>query len=243
MFTLRRFGGVLMVAGVLASGAALATGEGGGHPPAGHDAAAAHEGGGHGGGEHAAGEHHADYTGDADHDGTANWLDGDSPDFMVAKLAFHAGNLAILLGALIVFAGPGIQDSFRARALLVRQDLDEAAKLKADAAAHHEAVAQRLAALSQEIADLQSRARAEAEAEERKIGERAAEAAARVAETAQRQIRDEASRARNEIRREAVELAVQLAENILKSQVGAADQRRLAVEFLETVQREGVSHG
>jgi F-type H+-transporting ATPase subunit b len=241
MFTMRRIGAAFMVVGLLGvSASTYASGEGAGHgapKAAGHGAADGGEAG------HADGAHHACYDCDDDKDGTANWLDGDSPDYMAAKLGFHGANLAILIGALVFFAGPGIRDAVRAHALTVRRELDEAAKLKAEAAAHHEAVARRLAALSDEVKDLQARAGGEAQAEEQRILQRAQDSAARVADNAQRQIRDEAARARAELRREAVEIAVQLAETILKNQVGPQDQRQLAREFLETIQREGVAHG
>lgn len=228
----------VVLAGALVTGVAWANGGEGGHG----EAAAEHGGeGGHGG------AHHVCYTCDDDGDHTPNWLDADSEGYALIKLGYHALNLALFAGLLVWLAGPTVRDALRARALEVRRDLDDAARLKADAAARHEAVSKRLAAIEEEIRDIQGRARSEAEAEERRIAERAREAAVRIADGAQRQIRDEAARAKFELRREAVELAVQLAEGVLKSQVGAVDQKRLAQEFLEAVARQGgegmSSHG
>lgn len=236
MTNLRLMGLMCIFAGALSVSPAIAAGEGGHGDP--HAAAAADHGGEHGAGA----EHHANYSADDDHDGTANWLDSDSGDYMVPKLGFHAVNLALLLAFLVVYAGPGIRDGVRANALLVSRSLNEAAKLKADAAAHHETVSKRLGELSAEISAIESRAKAEAEAEEKRIRQRADEAAVRIADSAQRQIRDEATRARQAIRKESVELALQLAESILRGQVGADDQRRLAQEFVDTISSEGVSH-
>lgn len=225
-----------------AVGAAQASGDGaGGHgDPHGQPVAGGHAPAG----EHG-GEHHVSYASDDDHDGTANWLDADSEAYSLSKVGFHALNFALFAGLLIWLAGPTVRDALRARSLAVRKELDEAARVKADAAERHEAVSKRLAAIEGEINEIRGRAKAEAEAEERRIEERAKEAAARIADGAQRQIRDEAARARFELRREAVELAVQLAESVLKTQVSAVDQKRLAQEFLETVAQQGggVSHG
>jgi F-type H+-transporting ATPase subunit b len=228
----------------VAGGAAHASGGGSGHGDP-HGAPAAHGAAG----EHGAagGEHHLCYTCDDDGDHTANWLDNDSDAYVLVKLGFHAVNFALFAGLLIWLAGPTVRDALRARSLEVRKELDEAARLKTEAAARHEAVSKRLASIEDEIRDIRGRARSEAEAEERRIHERAREAAVRIAEGAQRQIRDETARAKFELRREAVELAVQLAESVLKTQVSAVDQKRLAIEFLETVASQGgegvSSHG
>jgi F-type H+-transporting ATPase subunit b len=218
-----------------ASSAALASPPPGGENPA-HGAAA---------GEHGAdaaahgGEHHACFTCDDDHDGQANWLDGDSADYAASKLGFHAANLALFAGILFWFGLPAIRSGLQSRALVINKDLAEAARLKAEAEARHAEIAARLSSLEAEIGRIQDAASAAGQAEEQRLGERAREAAARVAETAERQIRDEAARARAEIRREAVERAVELAQVILRGQVQAADQRRLAQEFLDAVQASG----
>jgi F-type H+-transporting ATPase subunit b len=204
--------------------------------PAAHGAAAgAHEGGGaaHGG------EHHACFTCDDDHDGQANWLDADSADYAASKLGFHGANLALFAGILFWFGLPAIRSGLQSRALVINKDLAEAARLKAEAEARHAEIAARLATLEAEIGRIHDVASSAGQAEEQRLGERAREAAARVAETAERQIRDEAARARAEIRREAVERAVELAQVILRGQVQAADQRRLAQEFLDAVQASG----
>jgi F-type H+-transporting ATPase subunit b len=210
---------------------------------------AAGGGGGHGGehaeeGEHGGGhaEHHPSYSGDADHDGTANWMDSDAEDYVLDGLIFHLVNFLIYAGILYFAAGSMLRDGARARALGIKRDISEATELRDAAQARNEEVSNRLAALESEIATLHERARTEAEAEEKRIDQRARDAATRIAETAQRQIRDEAVRAKNEIRREAVELAVKLAEDILSKQVQPADQRRLAQQFLDTLQSDGDHH-
>ena len=47
------------------------------------------------------------------------------------------------------------------------------------------------------------------------------------------------ARARADLRRDAVELAVELAENALKENISQADQERLAREFLTAIEAEG----
>lgn len=201
--------------------------------------------GGGGGGDHAEEghhEHHPSYSGDADHDGVANWRDSDAEDYVLPSILFHAFNLFIFGGIVWFAAGSSIGDGIRSRALGIKRDITEATELREAAQSRHDEVASRLASLEAEISKMHEQAGKDAASEEARIKQRAEETAKRVAETAQRQIRDEATRAKNEIRREAVELAVKLAEDILKSQVQPGDQRELARQFLDTLQSDGDSH-
>lgn len=241
--TVTTFLGALALSATLAVGSvALASGDGGHGEPA-HASAGGQEGGGHAteeGGH--GGEHHPSYSGDADHDGTANWLDSDSDDYVANALAFHAFNFLIYAGIIWFGAGAMLRDGARARAIGIKADINEASELRADAKKRHDAVIERLAALEGEIASMHAQAEAEARAEEAAIRERAEATARRIAETTERQIRDEAVRARGELRREAVELAVKLAEGILLKEVQPTDQRRLAQQFLDSIQQDGGSH-
>ncbi|MCB9680031.1 MAG: hypothetical protein H6733_01040 [Alphaproteobacteria bacterium] len=195
--------------------------------------AAAHEGG-HGGDAH----HAPTFRGDDDGDGTPNWRDSDAGEgvYVLGPIAFHLLNLLLLIGLALWGAAPIVRDMLRSRAHGIRTSIDAAAKLHADAQAHHDAIASRLAALDTEIADLLARARTDADEVAGRIEARATAAAASIAETATRQIADEARRATQAIRAEAVELAVELAEGILRKQLQAGDQRRLAEQFLSSVQ-------
>lgn len=188
------------------------------------------------GGDHGGGHGGLAFTGDDDGDGTANWMDPDAGEHFVADdIGFHALNFLLLVG-LLVWAGRGpLRDMLHQRALALRTGIDEAQALRAEAVARHEALTARLAALEAEVGEIHARATRDAEAEAARIVERAEAGAARLKETVSRQIRDEAARARQALRAEAVEIAVELAEGILRDQVSADDQQRLAAAFLDTV--------
>lgn len=207
-----------------------------------HAAEAAHaEGGTHAeGGEHAEGAAHGlAFTGDANGNGVPDWRDSASEHNTLVSLGFHLFNLLVYGGIALLFIRPAIRDGLRARAAGIKANIVEAAKLRDEATANHDAVTKRLEALSKEIADMSARAEVDAQNEQARILERAKDATKRVAETAQRQIADEGARARRAVRDEAVLLAVQLAEGILASQVQTGDQKRLADEFLTTLKSEG----
>lgn len=187
------------------------------------------------GGDHAA---EAAYSGDADHDGVPNWRDPGDDHFVIPNLAQHLFNLILLLAVMGYFAKRPITDGMRNRAANVRKQLEEAAKLRDDARAEHERLDQRLAHFAEEVEKMKANAAAEAAAEEARLMERADEAARRIAETAQANIREETLRARLALRKEAVELAVTLAEQTLTGKVSADDQRRLARQFLDSLNED-----
>jgi F-type H+-transporting ATPase subunit b len=183
------------------------------------------------------------YTADDDHDGTANWIDSDSELYVIKPIAFHVLNLAIL-GAILGFVlrGP-IGDALRNRASGIRKELSEAASARDEAKRRADALAARLAKFEDEVTAMRDQAKAEAAAEEARLVKRAHEEAARIAEASQKSIRDELVRAQVALRKDAVDLAVQLAESTLREQVQPDDQKRLAEAFLASLNQEGSSNG
>jgi F-type H+-transporting ATPase subunit b len=198
------------------------------------EAAAPHEaaeGGGH--------EAHVTVTGDDDHDGTANWLDSDSEAYSVIRLGSQAISLMIVLGVLFVYARPAIADYVKDRALIGRKLLTDSANARREAQERATGLDSRLSKIEAEIAKIRADAEVEAAGEEARLVERAKEESARIGNVAERKIRDEVHRARIALRTEAVDLAVQLAESNLRGAIGAADQQRLAREFLESLKKDG----
>lgn len=207
--------------------------------------------GGDHGGDH--GGHHAiEPLADDDGDGTINWLDADhdagaETSFgampAAAMWGFHLLNLLILVGALGWFGRKPIAAFLRDRELGIRKELEDAAGVEADARSRYEELEQRLAGFEDEVAKMRADARHMAEVERQDAEKRAHEAAGRIADAAERAIRDETARATRTLRAEAVEIAVQLAEDTLRKEVRSNDRERLARAFLDTLQADGGTHG
>ncbi|MGC6514879.1 MAG: hypothetical protein ACON4N_10325, partial [Myxococcota bacterium] len=185
------------------------------------------------------GHHGPAFTGDNDGDGTANWMDPDDEHYVVTAIGWHVLNFLIYLGVIYWAARQPIADALRTRALGIKQDLAEASRLKEEADAQFATLEERLANFESEVSGMMAKAGADAKAEHDAIVARGESEAARIATSAQQQIRDEAARARQAIRAEAVDAAVKLAEGILTSSINPTDQRKLAVEFLSSVQEDG----
>jgi F-type H+-transporting ATPase subunit b len=196
----------------------------------------AHGGDAHGGDAHGGGHGSHYYTADDDGDGTANWMDGDSELFVLKDLGFHGFNLLCLIGIMWWLGRKPLGDAARERALGIRKELTDSARARDEAYQRHQELVARLDKIQGEVQSMEADAEVESAKEEAKLVERAHAEAKRIGETAERNIRDEASRARNALRRDAIELATKLAEGILTQNVNAADQQALARDFLTSLQ-------
>ncbi len=210
---------------------------------------AQHEEGGHATEE---GGHHVDYLGDDDGDHVPNWRDrtnDQDPEqaneaYVVKDILLHAFNLFLLLALLFWLMRKPVKIALKNRADSIRRELTEAARLRDEAEKRHQELSARLDHFEDEVQAIRDEAKQDAQEEEAKLIERAHQEAKRIAETTERNIRDEVSRARLALQREAVELAVELAQKTLASELKDDDQKRLAREFLSTIKNNGVgNHG
>lgn len=152
-----------------------------------------------------------------------------------SKIGFHAFNLLILIVLIVWLAGGKIKDALASRSTGIRVELESAAQAKAEAKERFEALQARLDSLDSQIKDMRTEAEAAAELERTAIEARAQRDATMLRENAQRSIRDEVTRARAELRREAVGLAVELAGQQLRSQITTERQAGLTNQFLASV--------
>jgi F-type H+-transporting ATPase subunit b len=155
------------------------------------------------------------------------------------KMTFHALNLAILLGIIGWFARKPIKDAIADRSLAIKKDMDEINALRKQANDRYAEIETRLQGYDRKLAEMKGDAEKEAAAEAREIAARAERDAQVIQQAAERTIRDETLRARHALRKDAVELAVKIAEEQLRLQITEADQRRLATDFLRTVEGNG----
>lgn len=188
------------------------------------------------------------YTADADCDGTPNWRDSvvdcdDGPrpattaDYYVAKdIFFHAFNILVLVGVIVYFVRRPLSDFLAARALKIRTEIRESQEERDQAIQRREEVEARLGSLEQEVANIATEAEDAAKRHQESLLQRAQQEAEHIAQMAERNIRDEVDRAKDNLRKEAIELAVDLAKNTLTESVSSDDQRRLARDILDALE-------
>ncbi len=152
-------------------------------------------------------------------------------------LLFSAFNFALLIGVLVYFARKPIVAFFADRRRRIQEELATAAALRTEAEAHYAKWQRRLMDLESELAGIRETARERAAAEREQILADSAARAERIRRDALATVDQELQRARAQLRREAADIALELASGILRQQVGGADQDRLIDEFVATIER------
>jgi F-type H+-transporting ATPase subunit b len=173
------------------------------------------------------------------------WLVAAAAPAFAASDAGHGGgmfwqvvNVLLLLAVLIYFARKPVLTYLAERRDTIAKNLESSAQLLADAERRQADWNQKAANLDQEVAAIRDATRRAAEAERDRILADANASAERIRRAASAVIDRELQQARVKLRREAADLAVELAGKALREQVNDADRTRLLDEFIAHVERE-----
>jgi F-type H+-transporting ATPase subunit b len=151
---------------------------------------------------------------------------------VIAKLI----NFAILAGVLVYFLRLPVADYLQRRGRHIREDLVNAAQMRATAESELAEIDRRMQALPRELEELRERGRREAAAEEARIRELAENERQRLIEQTRREIDLQVRVARRDLTRHAAELAVAVAADRIRRQITPDDQVRLIDRYTSQVQ-------
>lgn len=154
------------------------------------------------------------------------------------KIGVHAANFLLFVGLVVFMVRRPLKDFLANRRLAVARELDESARLKDEAQDAHADVERRVANMDAQLAEMMEAARKECEVEGQRARQRAEEAAAGIAAAAERTIAEEIDKARHDLRQETVELAVEMAREVLTRSVNDADHQRIASSYLDRMAEE-----
>jgi F-type H+-transporting ATPase subunit b len=152
-------------------------------------------------------------------------------------LLLPAINFVILLGALIYFTRKPIQSFFAERRRGIHDELERSAELQRQAEERYAKWQRRLVDLERELDGIRRTSRERAESERENILADARASAARIERTARAAVDRELQRAKEELREQASDLAVELAAGLLRDRVTDADRARLMDEFIARVEQ------
>jgi F0F1-type ATP synthase membrane subunit b/b' len=145
-------------------------------------------------------------------------------------------NLAIFVGIGIYLAKKyKLSDSFKAKRDAIRADLIRAEEEKKAALERLTAIEARLANLESEKETILTRAKDESEAERRRLSEQTSGEIKRLREQAAAEIARLANQTRAELRRFSAEESIRLAEQKLRSEIGASDDARLVKASIQEI--------
>lgn len=150
----------------------------------------------------------------------------------VPLVVWQAVNLVVFLGLLVHFLRKPLARFFAGRRQEIEAALRRAEEDRARAEETVRVLSERLGKLEEELSQIQSRARTEAEAEHATLLSEARRDAERLVERSRAEAESRLRTARNELTVWAGDLAVKLAHEILERNVTPEDQRRLVEEGL-----------
>ena len=166
----------------------------------------------------------------------------DAPGF--ATIATSLISILIFLGLLAVlgkFAWGPIVKSLEDRENRIRGDIEAAERERAKAEKSRADYERRMADAETRVRDLLAQAQADGQQLATRIRMQAQEEAEEIKERATREIEQSRREAVESVRSEAANLAVLVAEKILRREVTAQDQKRLVDASLDEMQRAGVN--
>ena len=155
---------------------------------------------------------------------------GDGPDW--TAYGFHILNLFILLFVIKMAAGKMIKASVANRAKRIQTHLEESNEMRKSAQDRFDQLEARLSHMESEVQGMRDEAATSAEREADLIRKQADADVKRIQEAAEQTIQNETDKARRALRKDAVDLALKLAEEKLKSSVGGKEQEALAQDFI-----------
>ena len=146
-------------------------------------------------------------------------------------------NFGLLLFILIKLLYKPLLAKMEERTQAIRKALDEAQATRAEAQQEREEHAARLQAAHAEAQAIRATALKEAGEEQRKLVEGARAEAARLVESARSELAQDVRRARQELRQEVSDLAITVAERLIRKSLRDEDHRRIVQDAIVRVDK------
>ncbi len=151
-------------------------------------------------------------------------------DFLYRVLSF-----SVAMAILVYYLAKPMKKGLAGRREEIEKALAEAKQAKEDAEAKFAEYDRKLAQATEEIAGISDAIRREGELEKQKIIANAQEMAIKIEQDAEKTAELEIAKARTELQREAVQLAVGVAEELLEKNFTKEDDTRLIDEYMQKV--------
>ncbi|MGH7414764.1 MAG: F0F1 ATP synthase subunit B [Candidatus Rokuibacteriota bacterium] len=153
------------------------------------------------------------------------------------SLVIQAINFLLLLVILVKLLYKPLLAKMEERTQAIRQSLDEAQAVRAEAQREREEHAAKLQAANAEAQAIRATALREAAEEQRRLVEAARGEAGRLVESARNEMAQEVRRARQELRQEVADLAITAAERLIRKSLRDEDHRRIVQDAIGRVDK------
>lgn len=152
----------------------------------------------------------------------------------LVNLGWRIFDFVVLIGLFYWLVRDKIKEFFAGRRADIKTSLEEAASAKEEAEKKFKEYSAKLDKAGEEIKDISEMIKAQGLAEKEKIIESARITAEKMKEDAQARSEQELKKARSQLRAEAVELSVQMAEEILKKNIKKGDHENIVKDYLKS---------
>jgi F-type H+-transporting ATPase subunit b len=157
-----------------------------------------------------------------------NWTD----------VGYQAVNLTILLLVLVYYLKQPVKDFLIERRGIIGNEIDDAQKAIAEAKKIHAEYEEKLKHLDAEIKSLKGSIQEQGEIERKKILKQAEIASEKIIEEARESIELESARARRAIQSQAITLAIDIAEDLIKQHLSSSDKDKIIENFVKSMDEE-----
>lgn len=161
---------------------------------------------------------------------------GEEHGFPGKALIFAGINFLIFILILGYFLRKPMKEFFRSRAAVIGKDINESQKLKEEAERKYAEYEQRMKGIEAEMQHLITELKSDGQLERDRLLSTAEEQAEALKNTSERIMAQELRRAKEELKQEAVQLAADMAEDLLKKNITAEDQQRIVKQYIHKVE-------
>ncbi len=148
---------------------------------------------------------------------------------------FRIINFVVFVWLLYKFAGNAVKKFFSDRKEQIAQAIEEAKKARIEAEERFEEAKKKVSNVEQEVQAILKNAERERDEQVAKIREETHRMVERIRQQAKAATDLEIQRAKLELQKEAIDLAVDMAQNLLKEKITPEDQRNLIKDYITKV--------
>lgn len=159
-------------------------------------------------------------------------------EFIASGMHWRIFNFLVFLSILTFVLRKPVKEFWLSRAHQIGFEREEATRLRQEASRRHDEMKKKMAGIEGEIRDLIRSLEAEGEFEKKRMMEETERLARRLREDTERIAAQEVKKAIQTLKVQAVELAVELADRLLRENVNRGDQKRMVERYLQELEEE-----
>lgn len=161
-------------------------------------------------------------------------------ELIEAGIPWNVFNFVVFVTLLFFLLRKPVREFWVTRAHEIRFAIDEAERVKREAKEKYDDLRKRLTLLETEMREMIDQMRREGELEKKGMMEQAEKLVVRIREDSEKIMAQEVRKARETLKLDAVDLAIEFARKTITDNLREADQKRLADDYLGRVERDAI---